>query len=265
MSEDISKSITWNSRLEEYFCSTGERAHGLAWIHSKAEALYSRRRTCIDLPVIVCSGILGFLSVGSSSMFAGYEETSSVLVGLGSLFVSVLNTVGSYFQFAKKAEGHRIASLQYAKLHRFLSVEMSLPRDERMTAYELLKTTKETFDRLMEISPTIPPEVIQQFKKTFKDQKYDDISKPAETNGLEAIKPYSYKGSRPSESSLQSPLSTYPETPLPPPRQTQFQPQKGNHEKEGIKVNTSLGLHSQPTDLPNDIPQRQSRSSDVEV
>jgi hypothetical protein len=262
MSEEISKNIAWNSQLETYFCSTAERSHGLAWLHSKCEALYSKRRTFIDLPVIVFSGVLGFLSVGSSSMFVGQENISSVAVGIGSLFVSVLNTIGSYFQFAKRTEGHRIASIQYAKLHRFLSIEMSLPREDRMSCYELLKTTKETFDRLQEISPMIAPEIIMEFKKTFSADKYKEVSKPEQTNGLEAVKIYSSSPmpQRPSEMSLQTPLSVYQENPLLHQRRTLSPPPKGSLVREETLGGISLEPHSRPTDLTIDIPQLQSRS-----
>ena len=185
MSEDIAHTITWNDRLEEYFASTGEKAHCLSWLHKRAEALYSRRRNFIDLPVIVISSLTGFLSVGSSSMFEGQEKWSSIALGVASLFVSVLNTTGSYFGWSKRTEGHRIASIQYAKLYRFLNIEMSLPRDERLTPHDLLKSVKEQYDRMSEVSPLLPPECIREFHLKFKDEK--EISKPEEVNGLEKI------------------------------------------------------------------------------
>ena len=213
MTEELNKSITWNSRLEEYFCSTGEKAQSLAFIHNKAEQLYSNRRSFIELPVIVLSGVLGFLSVGSSSMFEGHENISSICIGLGSLCVSVLNTLNSYYQFSKKAENHRISAIQYGKLYRFLSIEMSLPRDQRATAYDLLTSTKETFDRLQEISINPPPEVIEEYKKKFGIDKYQNLSKPEIANGLEAIVPFDVK-LHPSVMSLESPFSTYQDNPL---------------------------------------------------
>lgn len=217
MTEEISKSIAWNGRLEEYFSATGEKAHCLSYLHKQSEALYSKRRTFIDLPVIVLSGILGFLSVGSTTMFAGDQTISSVSVGLGSLFVSVLNTVGSYFQWSKRCEGHRIASIQYAKLYRFLNIEMSLPREERMSPHDLLKTTKEHYDRLQEISPLIPPEMIAEFKIKFGTDKYKDISFPEEANGLEKITVFQEEQSLANE--VDTPFSRFQETPLPPPPQ----------------------------------------------
>lgn len=173
--------ITWNDNLERYFASTGEKAQALSILHKDSESIYSKRRTFIDLPVIVISGVTGFLSVGSTSMFNDATATS-VALGLASLLVSVLNTVGTYFSWAKRAEQHRISSIQYSRLFRFLMVEMGLPRNERMTPSDLLKYTKEAYDRLQEISPLVPDEIINKNKKKF--EKYDSIALPEEMNGL---------------------------------------------------------------------------------
>lgn len=178
------KSIHWTEMLEEYFASTGEKAHCLSWCHKKAEQLYTTRRTWIDLPVIVISGVTGFLSAGSTSMFSN-PTTSSIALGVASLFVSVLNTAGSYYGWAKRAEGHRISAIHYARLYRFISVELSLPRDERMGPNDFLKYVKDQYDRLQEISPLLPPEVIADFQKKFENET--EISKPEEANGLEKI------------------------------------------------------------------------------
>ena len=178
------KSIHWTEMLEEYFASTGEKAHCLSWCHKQAEQLYSNRKTWIDLPVIVISGVTGFLSAGSTSLFSN-PTTSSVALGVASLFVSILNTAGSYYGWSKRAEGHRISAIHYARLYRFISVELSLPREERMAPNDFLKYVKDQYDRLQEISPLLPPEVIANFQKKF--EKETEISKPEEANGLEKI------------------------------------------------------------------------------
>ena len=184
---DKPKAIHWTEMLEEYFASTGEKAHCLSWCHKKAEAMYSNRKTLIDLPVIVISGVTGFLSAGSTTMFSN-AAASSIALGVASLFVSVLNTAGSYYGWAKRSEGHRISAIHYARLYRFISVELALPRDERMQPNDFLKYVKDQYDRLQEISPLLPPEVISDFQIKFANET--DISKPEEANGLEKITVY---------------------------------------------------------------------------
>lgn len=184
---DLAKNIHWTLKLEDYFASTGEKAHCLAWVHKRSEEMFSRRRTFIDLPVIVGSGVIAFLNAGSQSMFDD-ARLASISLGVGSLVVGILNTLGTYFGWAKRGEGHRISGIHYSKLYRFIAVEMALPRDERMSPHDLLKYVKDQYDRLAEISPMVPPEVIAKFKSEFK--KYTDISKPEEANGLEKITVY---------------------------------------------------------------------------
>lgn len=194
--------ISWNERVEEYFASTGEKAHCLGWCHKRAEAIYSNRRSLIDLPVIVISAVTGFMSAGSTMMFDN-PNISSVALGVASLFVSVLNTAGAYFGWAKRAEGHRISAIQYAKLYRFLSIEMSLPREERMSPNDLLKLTRENYDRLQEISPLLPDEVIAEFRRRFEAEK--EVAKPEELNGLEKIVVFVGKDTLPQSQSAFSP------------------------------------------------------------
>jgi hypothetical protein len=180
--------VTWNSSLEEYFSDQGEQAHGLSLLHKQSESLYSQRRTWIELPVIAISSITGFLSVGSSSMFAGQEMASSVALGVCSLMVSVAQTVNTYFGWAKRSEGHRISSIQYSRLHRHLKIEMGLPREQRQSPGDLLKYVRDAVDRLQETSPLLPPEIIAEYKRKYASIK--DISHPPETNGLEKISVY---------------------------------------------------------------------------
>ena len=187
-SVDVGKDVHWTPRLEEYFAQTGEKASGLAWVHKRCEQIYNRQKTYIDLPVAIGSAITGFISVGSTTMFAGQQQTASIALGAASLLVSILNTVGSYYGWAKRAEGHRISAIHYAKLYRFLAVELTLPRDERMTPTALLKYVKDQYDRLAEVSPLVPDSVVDEFKSKF--SKYTDVSKPEETNGLHKIEIY---------------------------------------------------------------------------
>lgn len=183
MSEDF-KEITWTHALEEHFASTGEKAHCLSWCHKKAEEKYSRLRTFIDLPVITLSSVCGFLQIGSESMFQN-ETISAIALGALSLFVAILSTTQTYFKWSARAEAHRISAIQWSRLYRLLHIEMNLPRDQRKNPQDLLKDTKDTYDRLQEISPLIPSDIIQAFQKRFDKEK--DISKPEEANGLEKI------------------------------------------------------------------------------
>jgi hypothetical protein len=182
---DIGQNVSWTITLEDYFAQTGEKANGLSIMHKRAESIFARRKTYIDLPVIVGSGAVAFLNAGSSSLFAGNGQLAATALGVASLTIGILNTIGTYFGWAKRAEGHRMSAIHYAKLYRFINVEMRLPREQRMQPGDFLKYVKDQYDRLAELSPLIPTSITHDFSRQM--EKYMDISKPEETNGLNKI------------------------------------------------------------------------------
>jgi len=208
---DIGQNVSWTVTLEDYFAQTGEKANGLAIMHKKAESIFSRRKVYIDLPVIVGSGAIAFMNAGSSSLFAGNGQLAATSLGAASLAIGILNTIGTYFGWAKRAEGHRMSGIHYAKLYRFINVELRLPREQRMQPGDFLKYTKDQYDRLAELSPPIPSSVAGEFAKRM--EKYMDISKPEETNGLNKIEIFIDSANE--LGGVVSPLEPPPKTPAP--------------------------------------------------
>lgn len=186
MEED--KEINWSSQLEDIVAQEGEKCRGLAWIHQHAETNNSSKNNYIQIPVIVLSTLCGTASVGSSSLFAG-SSYAPTIIGLVSIGVGVLNTLGNFFNYAKKSEAHRIAYLHYSKLFTQINVELALPRAERTSPQLVLKNLRDTMERLAETTPSVPPEIIIEFNKKFDEYK-GKISIPAECNGLSKIQIY---------------------------------------------------------------------------
>lgn len=183
---DLNEDIEWTDELEIYFKNTGERANGLAWLHKNAEARFSMARNYIEIPVIVLGVLNGAASVGSNTLF-GDSQYAAVGVGIVVLLTAILTTMISYFKWAARAEAHRISAIQFARLHRFIAVQMGLSRDERLPPSSFLRQVKDTIDRLDEISPILPTGSISEFKQKFSASSYADVAMPAETNGLERI------------------------------------------------------------------------------
>ena len=186
--DDLGTNIEWSSQLEDILAKEGERCSGLSWLHTRAETLTSRYNAYVQVPVIILSTLAGTASVGSSTLFDGDTKTSSIAIGLVSIGVGILNTLGGFFAFAKRSEAHRIAHLSYAKLAAKISIELSLPRDERMSAETLLTHVRETMERLAETTPNCPQSIVDEFNHKYKDEKV--IALPTEVNGIHPIKIY---------------------------------------------------------------------------
>lgn len=187
-SSSSGQTVHWNPQLERILASEGERALCFTWMHNRSEKRYSKFTTYIALPVIVLSTLNGFISAAGGSIVAD-PAALSVGVGIVSMGVGVLNTLTSYFAWAKRAEAHRMVALQYSKVHRSIMLELALPRDERIRANDMLKMVRDQLDRLHETSPQVPDVIIADFKKHFGDST-PDVSKPDITNGLDPIEVY---------------------------------------------------------------------------
>lgn len=178
--------ITWNIELEELLRDEGEKALGSSWIHSQCEVYYGKRNQWVAIPCIILSTLSGSASVGSQTMFSD-AKTASLAIGGVSIFVGILQTLGSFWAFAKLQEAHHNADVQWSKLHRFIAVELTLPRTERVNARDMLKICRDTIERLSETSPLIPDVVVNLFKHKF-GKDYADVAVPDRANGLKRLK-----------------------------------------------------------------------------
>lgn len=180
--------LQYNTHLEEVVAAEAEKSQVLRWLHDQSEKRYSRLNTYIAFPVIVISALAGTASIGQESLF-GQSDAAPIVIGVMSLAVSVLNVIGNYFGWAKRAEGHRISGINYAKLHRWISIELALPRDQRVPAKHFLKEIREQVDRLNETSPPIPQQSVDNFSTKMKNVGAN-ISLPEICNTIHNVEVY---------------------------------------------------------------------------
>jgi hypothetical protein len=186
--------VEWSAQVEDILAAEGEKCRGLSWIHMRCENEMSRYNTFVQVPVIVLSTLAGTASVGSSTLFGpGNATNSGIAIGLVSIAVGVLNTLGGFFNFAKRSEAHRIAHLHYSKISSKIQIELSLPRLERDSAESLLNYVRESMERLAETTPLASERIILEFNKQF-DKLKESIAMPPETNGLHKIVVYRSNG-----------------------------------------------------------------------
>ena len=180
--------VHWNSQLEKIISDEGERALCYSWLHDKSEERYTRFNNYITLPTIVGSTVAGTAAIGSKTLF-GDSWYGNLGIGILSLGVAVFNTVATHFGWSSRADAHRVARIQYSKIHRYIMIELSLPRGERTDASVMLKMVREQLDNLLATSPQIPNEIIVKFNDKF-EHTTDELSKPGITNGLDPINVY---------------------------------------------------------------------------
>jgi hypothetical protein len=177
------QNILWDDDLEQLIKDECEICYSYYILHNLSYIRYSKLNNYIALPVMIISTFTGASSMGSTSLF-GNSPLAPIFIGLIIILLNSLQAISTYFKFSQLSEAHRIASVSFQKVSRYLEIELALPRNERSNAKVILKILKNEIDRLMETSPIIHPESIKEYNLKYHDEK---AKKPAIVNGLKII------------------------------------------------------------------------------
>jgi hypothetical protein len=162
----------------------------MSWLHTKSEMLYSNYNNWLQIPSIIMSAVLGAASMSTTTIFPMSVVQASVAIGVLNICVSIAGILNTYFEFAKRSNGHKMGSVQYAQIHRMIHIEMSLPRDQRMAPKIILRYIKDDLKRLMEVLPRVPDKVVDMYKREIVP-KSSNVSHPEVTNGIHPVVVYS--------------------------------------------------------------------------
>lgn len=154
--------IKYDDDLELLLKENAEECESLALLHRFSYEKYNRYSNIINVPVIILSSAIGF----ATGIEIGYDKINIVL-GVASIFVGIIKSIDSYFALPRRAEGHRLCSLQYAQLNKRIAVELALTRPARQNPKDMLNLIKTDMKNLADIAPLIDDEVIQQFRARY--------------------------------------------------------------------------------------------------
>jgi uncharacterized membrane protein YgcG len=173
--------IDYNDDLEALLKEHSEECESLSILHRSSYEKYNRRSNYINIPVVVLSSFIGFIT----GIDLQYDKMN-VILGVGSVFVGIIKSIDTYFQLAKRAESHRMCSLQFSQLSKKIQIELALTRDQRMTAKDMLNIIKTDFKNLSDIAPLIDMDVVKEYNEKY--SRYRKVKKPNFVNGLTEVK-----------------------------------------------------------------------------
>ena len=176
------KSI-WGNSEEDLLAKWADKSTCYRWMHEKAQKKFYSANLYMTLPVIVLSTLTGTANFGMGSIFpANLQSIAQLGIGGVSLITGIISTVANFLGYAQNMEAHRGASISWGKLHRKIAVELSLPRSQREPCMEFLIVCRAELDRLIEQSPAVPDDIIDEFTKEFPDS---ELAKPVKWNDME--------------------------------------------------------------------------------
>jgi len=171
--------IEWTGEHEAILIEWADKAMCYRWLHAKANSLYSHLNAWYTIPVIVISTVTGTANFAQQRVPEDYQNYFAMIVGAFNILAGIITTIQQFLKITQLNEAHRVSSISWDKFYRNIKIELAKHPHERIHVVQMLKMSKEEFDRLMETSPTIPDKIIHSFKTSFKqNEEFEKISKP---------------------------------------------------------------------------------------
>lgn len=159
--------VEWTSDHETILVDWADKALCYRWLHSKSHNNYSRLNTMFTIPVIIMSTVTGTANFAQNRVPPQYVDMFTALVGAINLLAGILTTIQQFLKISELNESHRVSSIAWGKFSRNIKVELAKSPQERTPVIQLLKHSKEEFDRLIETSPTLSEKIVKLFIETF--------------------------------------------------------------------------------------------------
>jgi hypothetical protein len=176
---DTPDNNSWTSDHETILIEWADKAMCYRWLHSRANIMYSRLNAWYTIPVIVISTLTGTANFAQERVPLEYQNFFAMIVGGFNILAGIITTVQQFLKITQLNESHRVSSIAWDKFYRNIKIELAKHPLERIDPKQMLKMSKEEFDRLIETSPNIPDKIISQFKTNFvQHDTFDKIIKP---------------------------------------------------------------------------------------
>ena len=182
----ILKRNYWKEEEENLLKQWADKAKCYQWLHNKSREIYQRKNAWFTIPVIIISTIVGTANFAQDRFSDDIRPYIVISIGTLSLIAGIITTVYQFLKISEINEAHRTSLLSWGKFHVNIESELSRHPLDRIEPSELIKISKDEFNRLLEISPFIPKKVLNEFNSKFKDCA--DLIKPEIGNNINPMK-----------------------------------------------------------------------------
>ena len=165
--------LIWHDQQENILKKWAEIGSSYRFMHDRAYLKFEKQNLRFALPVIVLSTITGTANFAQASFPESWQSYVPLFAGFLNLSAGLITTIAQFLRVSELLEGHRAASIAYSKFSRNITVELSLPKDERScSGRDFVAQCRMELDRLIEQSPNIPLEIVKLFGKKFEENTF---------------------------------------------------------------------------------------------
>lgn len=182
-----SPEMEWEESVEQILSELGDEAQINAYLHKKSNEYYTVQNIKYQLPIIILSALSGTGNFISSN-FPTYQQIIVLAVGGVSIFTSIISSVAQFLKVSQLSESHRISYLSWEKFHSNIKFQLNKRRESRDNLKEFLSVVVPEYQRLKEISSSIPKHICDNVKRNKKNFK--NMQVPYMLNGFHPVIPY---------------------------------------------------------------------------
>jgi hypothetical protein len=157
---------SWNNHSEDLLCAWGEKAAGLRWIHNASASRWKGLADRLTLSSIVVTTIASTASLAAADM----DDSRLVMYGVGVLGMcaAMVQSMKKFYNAEEKNADHAAAAKGFGSFYRFMTMQMNLSREDRMSSDELSNYALKEFERLQQDAPGVHPGAVTEYKAAFK-------------------------------------------------------------------------------------------------
>ena len=156
----------WNEEEENILKGWADQATCYNWLHNKSHENYFRVNALFTIPVIIISTVAGAANFAINQIADASTKTYAMMaIGTVNILGGIISTIAQFLRIAEINEGHRVATIAWDKFARNIKTQLAKNPIDRRPAAEVIKVYKEEFDRLVETSPKIKNDVVDEFAK----------------------------------------------------------------------------------------------------
>ena len=167
------KDYAWKREQEFILKKWADKALCFKMMHERSHRRFWCLNAWFNIPVIILSTMTGAGNVATAS-FSNSAPYIPYIIGAMNIFAGILATVATYTGVAQKLESHRFASVSWDKFSRKLQIELAKSRTDRVKAKDFIKQSAEDYDRLIEMSPIIPNDIIRWFTGMIETGEFEE-------------------------------------------------------------------------------------------
>ena len=168
----IEKDYAWKDEQEHILKKWADKALCFKMMHERAYKRYWCLNAWFNIPVIIISTLTGTGNFASNS-FGDNATTVLFILGAFNIGSGILATIATYTGVAQKLEAHRFASIHWDKFSRKVQIELAKARLDRSKAKDFIKQAAEEYDRMIEMSPILPNDIIRWFTNMVETGEFD--------------------------------------------------------------------------------------------